>query len=122
MINWFFKGVSINLVHTKQFVPNENNCRCYKKLASRLWPMLFYTIIYFFVYIHSPLLLEKKKRCDCCFPQQIRPQITVQLYIVREYSSVRIVFNAINKRHTLLIVRNASLNPLSFDHYYFTQI
>ena len=39
-----------------------------------------------------------------CFPQQIRPQITVtvQLYILRDYSSVIIGFNMISKHHTLL--------------------
>ena len=32
----------------------------------------------FFLYIHSPFLLENKSCCDCCFPQQIRPQTSVQ--------------------------------------------
>ena len=31
-----------------------------------------------YTYLHSPLWLEKKKYCDHCFPQQIRPQTTVQ--------------------------------------------
>ena len=33
-----------------------------------------------------------------------RPQITVQLGILQEYSSMRIGFNMINNRHTLPIV------------------
>ena len=40
----------------------------------------------------------------CCFPLQIRPQTTVQWYILPDYSSVRIGFNVINKHHTLYIV------------------
>ena len=36
--------------------PFENHCKCYKKLASRLWPMLF-TLTCFFLYIHISLLL-----------------------------------------------------------------
>ena len=43
-----------------QSFPYENHCKCYKKLASRLWPMLF-TLTFFFLNIHSPLLLENKK-------------------------------------------------------------
>ena len=44
----------------KQPFPYENHCKCYKKLASRLWPVLF-TLTDFFLYKHSPLLLENKK-------------------------------------------------------------
>ena len=44
----------------KQPFPLENHCKCYKKLASRLWPVLF-TLTDFFLYKHSPLLLENKK-------------------------------------------------------------
>ena len=44
----------------KHFFPYENQCECYKNLASRSWPMLF-TLNYFFLYIHSPYLLENKK-------------------------------------------------------------
>ena len=41
-----FKGpngsVQYNLAQGRsQFFPYENNCKCYKKLVSRLWPMLF---------------------------------------------------------------------------------
>ena len=38
--------------------------------------------------------------CDRCFPWQIRPKTTVQLYILQDYSSVRIGFNTINKQGT----------------------
>ena len=57
-------------------------------------------LLIFFLYIHSPLLLENNH----CFPQQIRTQITVQWYILKDYSSVRIDFNMIKKQHTLPIV------------------
>ena len=61
----------------------------------------------------SSLFYKKMKSCfDRCFPQQIRPQTTVQSYILRDCSSVRIGFNMINKRHTLPIVY-AMLNPLN---------
>ena len=43
-----------------QSFPYENHCECYKKLASRSWPVLF-TLTYFFLYMHSPLLLENGK-------------------------------------------------------------
>ena len=41
--------------------------------------------------------------CDHCYIQYIRPQITVQQYILQDYSSLRIGFNMINKPHTLPI-------------------
>ena len=37
----------------------ENHSECYKKLVSRSWPMLF-TLSFFFLHIHSPLLLGNK--------------------------------------------------------------
>ena len=59
----------------------------------------------FFSYIYTLLFCWKiKSCCDRCFPQQIGPQTTVQWYILRDYSSVRIGFNMINKCHTLPIV------------------
>ena len=42
---------------TTQSFPYENHCNCYKKLASRLWSMLF-TLTYFFFYIHCPCLWQ----------------------------------------------------------------
>ena len=62
-------------------------------------------------YLHSPifsytfiLCWKIKSCCDSCFPQQIRPYTAVQWYILGDYSSVRIGFNMINKRHTLSMV------------------
>ena len=50
-----------NMVQNRpQSFPYGNLCKCYKKLASRLSPVLF-TLTFFFIYIHSPLLLENKK-------------------------------------------------------------
>ena len=46
----------------------------------------------------SPAFCWKTKSCcDRCFSEQIRPQTTVQLYVLQDYSSVRIGFNMINK-------------------------
>ena len=39
---------------------------CYKKLASRLWLVLF-TLTYFYLYIDSPFLMESNCCCDYCF-------------------------------------------------------
>ena len=78
----------------KQSFPHKNHCEHYWKLASRLWLGLFTLTYFFFLYIHSPLLLENKICCDCCFPLQIKPQTTIQLYILWDSSS-----NACN-RHT----------------------
>ena len=56
-----------------------------------------------------------KSCCDRYFPQQIRPQTTVQLYVLRDYSNVRIGFNIINKRHILPIVYSVNLNSLTLS-------
>ena len=82
--------------HVNSF-PYENCCECYKKLASRLWPGLF-THFNFFLTHTLPFCRKIKSCCGRCFPQQIRPQTTVQWYILPEYSSVRIGFNMINKQ------------------------
>ena len=54
--------------------------------------------------MHNLLLIEKKSCCDRFFPQQTIAQNTVQLYVLRDYSSVWIGFNMINKHHTLPVV------------------
>ena len=58
---------------------------------------------YFFSHKCTLLFCWKiKSSCDpWCFPQQIRPQTTVQWYILWEHSNVRIDFSMINKGHTL---------------------
>ena len=53
--------------------------------------------------------LKIKRCCDRCFLQQIRPHTTVQLYIVRDFSSVMIGFSMINKRHILPLKDQVSL-------------
>ena len=55
----------------RESFPYENNCECYRKLASKSWPVLF-TLIYFF-YTHTLLFFWKIKSCHRCFPQQIIP-------------------------------------------------
>ena len=54
-----------------QSFPHKNHCRCNKKLAARLWPVLFTLTV--FLNIHSPLLQQNKNLMYHCFPQQIRP-------------------------------------------------
>ena len=72
-----FKTIKL-LNHVIQSFPYENHRKCYKKLTLRSWPVLF-TLTYFFLYIHSPLLLENIQNCcNRCFPKQTRPQTTVQ--------------------------------------------
>ena len=45
----------------------------------------------FFLYMHSPVQVQKKKGCcDHCFLQRIGPITTVRLCILQDYSSVRI--------------------------------
>ena len=41
------------------FFPFKNHCKCYKKLVSRLWPVLF-TLTWFFL-IHAPFSSAGKK-------------------------------------------------------------
>ena len=61
------------------------------------WPIFSFTC--------TLLVCSKiKSCCDHCFPQQIRPQNTVQLYMLWDYSSGRIDFNMNNKPHSLPIV------------------
>ena len=94
-----------------------------KKAPSRLRLVLF-TLTYFFIYIYTYTLLfcsKIKHCCDCCFPQQIRPQVTVQLNILQDCSIERTGFNMINKHHILPIIQHVSLNLLSFNHYRFSQ-
>ena len=81
-----------------QSFPYENPYKCYKILTSRLWPVLF-TFISFF-YSYTLLFCSKIKSCsDRCFPQQGRTQTTLFNYIY--YETV--------------------LNKLSFNYYCFTQ-
>ena len=83
-----------------QSFPCENHCKCYNKLASSLRSKLL-TLTYFFLTFFLLFCCKLNSCCECCFPQQNRPQTTVQWYILRNCSSVRIGLNIINKRHTL---------------------
>ena len=52
-----------------------------------------------------------KSCCDHCFPQQIRPQTTNQLYMLQDYSSVRTGFSMNSKMpHTAYSTLHVSLN------------
>ena len=95
------KGFFCWLKPMYQSFPYENHCECCKKLIQRSWFVLF-ALIYFFSHAYTLLFFWKIK--SCCyrsFPQQIRLQTTVQLYILRDCSSVSIGFSMNNKRHTL---------------------
>ena len=73
------------------------------KACIKIEASAIYTYLFFLNYALSSCW-KIKSFCDCCFPQQIQRQNTVQSYILQDYSSVRIGFNMINKCHTLLIV------------------
>ena len=77
---------------------------------------LSYLTLPIFLLIHTLLYYrEIKSCCDCWFPLQITPQMTVQLYILWDYSSARIGFNMINKcltPDTTYSIYHASLIPL----------
>ena len=85
---------------------------------------------WFFSFIYILLFCCKEKYCwDCCFLPQIRSQTTIQLYILQEYSSVKIGFNMNSKNHPMPIVYTMlvqmcyiSLNDLSFNHYCFQSL
>ena len=61
-------------------------------------------LTYFFFTMNSPFLVQDRKFCDRCFPQQIRTQTTVQLGILQDHSNMGIDFNMNHKRHPLHIV------------------
>ena len=85
-----------------QSFPYKNHCKCLS--SHRDLGPCYFTLTHVFL-ILTLLFCWKIKSCDCCFHQQIWPQTTVQLYIaIQGYSSVRIGFNMINKRHILPIV------------------
>ena len=82
-----------------QTFPYENNCQwVLQKARINIVAGAIYAQL-FFPYTYTLLVCSS---CDCCFPQQIRPQTTIQLYILRDYSNERIGFNMINKQHKLL--------------------
>ena len=62
-----------------------------------------YNCLFSFTYT-LPFCRKRKSFCDHCFPQQIRPRNTVQLYILQDYLSGIIGFNMNNKHHPLPIV------------------
>ena len=59
----------------------------------------------FFSFTYTLLFCSKiKSCCNCCFPQQIRTQNTIQLCILWDCSSMGICFNMDNKHHILTVV------------------
>ena len=107
--SYFLQKTFYSLFHMKITASVTNS-------ASRSWPVLF-THTYFYL-LQTLLFCCKIKNCDRCFPQPIRSQTTVQLYILLDYFRVRICFNMNNKRHTLPIV----YTTLNFNHCCFTKI
>ena len=82
-----------------------------KSLHQHCGPCYLHLPIFSFTY--TLLICGKiKSCCDHCFPQQSRPQNTVQLYILH----VRICFNMNNKYHSLpiLYIHHVSLNMQVF--------
>ena len=71
--------VSYSLFHMK--IPANVE----KIFTSRLWPLLFTLVFFSYTYTHF-FCSKIKSCCDYCFPQQGRPQTTVQLYILWDYS------------------------------------
>ena len=80
--------IKVTVIITKAFI----------KIAARA----IYTYLSFFS--DTDTICNKiKSFYDLCFPQQITLQTTVQLYILRDFSSLRIG-NMNSKRHTLPII------------------
>ena len=72
---------------------HENDCKCYKKLTSRSWPIMLFTIkIAIFLNIHAPLLLENKVFM-IVFLSKLDHKPLLSLYILQNCSNVRIGFN-----------------------------
>ena len=62
-----------------------------------------------FLHIHSPLILENKKLLWSLFSSAnytTEHCSIIHIYILQDYSSARIDFNMINKRHALPVVCN----------------
>ena len=84
----------------------ENHCECYKKLASRLWPVLFTLISYLFFSYKYTLFCWKIKSCDRCFSQQIKPQTTIHRPL---------------KRHILNPIKHLRWKLMAYSHCQFSQ-
>ena len=79
----------------------------------------FLHLPFFLLQTHFSFAAKEKLCCDHCFPQQIRPQNTVQLNVLRDYLSGRIGFSLNNKCHPLpilytLLVRVRKFQSLLF--------
>ena len=72
---------------------------CIKILAHAIYSYRFFPFTYILLFC-----CKIKDRCDRCFPQQTRPQTTIQLYILQDYFCVGIGFSMNSKCHTLPIV------------------
>ena len=85
-----------------------------QKARIKIVVLAIYTYL-FFSYKYTLLFYWKiKSCCDRYFPQKIRPKNNVQWYIWRGYSSMRIGFSMINKRHTLPIVYSMLVKIVKF--------
>ena len=65
-----------------------------KKTPIKIVAHAIYTYPFFYIYIHSPLML-KKSCCDFCFPQESKSQTGHCSMIYMTRGSVRIGFNVI---------------------------
>ena len=75
-----------------------------------------YTIYFtcFFLITYTLLFDCKRKSYDHCFRQQIRPQTTVQLCILQDYSSVKIGFSMNYTCHRLPTLYNMLFKYVKF--------
>ena len=82
-----------------------------KIVAHALYTNLF--SIFFLIHAVFSSAGKWKNYCDRCSTQQVRPQTTVQWYILQYYSSMSINFDMISKRHTLPIVYTVNTRKIS---------
>ena len=75
--------------------------------------------VFFFLYIHCPLL-QKIGCCDHCFSLQTRTQTTVQIYYGTILVSVLVSVWLTKVTHCLWYIHHVGQNLLSFSHYCFT--
>ena len=100
----FTHALLFKLFHMKITASVAKTCIRMVARATNIYLLFFYKYTPFFC-------CKTKSSCDCCFPEQIRPQNTVQLHRLKDCPNVEIVFNMNNKHHALSIVVT-SLNTL----------
>ena len=85
-----------------QSCPYEHHCKCYKKLASRSWPVLFTLTCYFPVHAFSSSARKEKVVVIAVFLSKLDHRLLFNNICYQ--TVVRIGFNMISKCRTLPIV------------------